>query len=734
MTRPWDRRSRVTNIHASALLRRLGIGVVGGLALAWAEIHPDPGSPPTDGDAPRLAPGEDLSEWLRADQTLRALIAVIPFGIAVADAHGRIVVANPAANNIFGGTITGNAFGPRGGYTLHHADGTPFATADLPLSKALMRGEATHDVEILVRHPDGAECIILSAGRPIQDAAGRSTGAVGIFQDITRRVQATGAFQKNEERLAEAQRIAHLGNWDWEIPTNQLWWSDEIYRIFGVRPRRFGATYDAFLGFVHPDDRALVEAHVRAALDEKLPYDIDHRVVRPDGSVRIVHEMAHVTFDQDGRPLRMVGTVQDVTAQRQVEQERLRFLQREQALAQIAQALVRESEFPRVVDVVLDQCLTVLGMDVVALWLADPISHTLVLCAHRHLSHETTEEIQRIPYDSPLLAARAACTEQMQVASDVSAVELPSSARQLYEREGLRSLLTVPLLAHGHLVGVLCSGTRLTYHFSPWDLDLNQTVAGLFGVAIENAHLYQEVRDTLRLREEFISAAAHELRTPLTVIKGRTKLALRTDAHEERARQALATVDHETDRIGRLAEDLLAVVRIRPGHTTLHRERCDLSDLIRTKVAQVAQTATDKEFRVVDADPLIVDADPPLIGVVLSRVLENAVRYSPERGRIEVAARRVDGEAVVSVTDHGVGIAVERQRHVFEPFYEPVPAGSTGYVGIVSLGLYLSKQIIDAHGGRIWVVSTPGQGATLAFSLPLSGEPVGPPVAPLSRD
>ena len=128
------------------------------------------------------------------------------------------------------------------------------------------------------------------------------------------------ALRLSEARLAEAQRIAHLGNWVWDIDTNDLHWSDEIYRIFGLAPQEFRATYEAFLASVHPDDREFVEQSVDDALYRNKPYSIDHRVVRPDGSERVVHERAEVTFSDKGKPVRMAGTVQDITERKLAEQ------------------------------------------------------------------------------------------------------------------------------------------------------------------------------------------------------------------------------------------------------------------------------------------------------------------------------------------------------------------------------------------------------------------------------
>ena len=138
--------------------------------------------------------------------------------------------------------------------------------------------------------------------------------------NLAARKQAEEAVRKSEQRLAEAQRVAHMGNWDWNILTNDLYWSDEIYRIFGLQPQEFGATYPAFLERVHPDDRQHVESAVQRAVEEREEYSIDHRIVLPSGEVRTVHEEGEVTYDQAGRPIRMVGTVLDITDRKRAEE------------------------------------------------------------------------------------------------------------------------------------------------------------------------------------------------------------------------------------------------------------------------------------------------------------------------------------------------------------------------------------------------------------------------------
>jgi PAS domain S-box-containing protein len=241
---------------------------------------------------------------------------------------------------------------------------------------------ATEFPEYRIVRPDGSVRWILTRSFPIRDEHGEVFRIAGLAEDISKRKHAEDglkrardelearveartaelsvanetlleeikerkatvrALRKVRDSLAEAQRIAHLGNWDWDIVNDKLYWSDEIYRIFGLKPQEFGATYEAFLRSVHPDNREDVQQAVGRALQERELYSIDHRIVLPDGAERMVHEQGEVTFDEDGKPARMTGTVQDITERKKVEEE-LRVSQEElrHLSAQLLEAQERE--------------------------------------------------------------------------------------------------------------------------------------------------------------------------------------------------------------------------------------------------------------------------------------------------------------------------------------------------------------------------------------------------------
>jgi len=155
--------------------------------------------------------------------------------------------------------------------------------------------------------------------RPVYGEHGEYLGRRVSNRDITPRKQAEEALRRSAFHLREAQRVANLGSWELDLAEGRLEWSDQVYRIFEIDPEQFGASYEAFLALVHPDDREAVDEAYRRSVAERLPYEIVHRLLMPDGRLKYVCERCETFYGDDGRPLRSVGTVQDISEQRRLE-------------------------------------------------------------------------------------------------------------------------------------------------------------------------------------------------------------------------------------------------------------------------------------------------------------------------------------------------------------------------------------------------------------------------------
>jgi two-component system, OmpR family, sensor histidine kinase VicK len=221
-----------------------------------------------------------------------------------------------------------------------------------------------------------------------------------------------------------------------------------------------------------------------------------------------------------------------------------------------------------------------------------------------------------------------------------------------------------------------------------------------------------------QLKDQFISVAAHELKTPVAVMKGFAQTLLRTaqDLSPPR-RRMLEAIDRGADRIDNTVRELLDVSQLHLGRLELAAERVDLLQLVEEVVDRLAVAATRHRIRVVAAEPAVVQGDHDRLAHVLGDLIDNAVRYSPEGGDVDVEMRVTGRKAIVSVRDQGVGIPREKQRHIFERFYRAHTGTPFDYGGM-GVGLYVAWEIIHRHGGRIWFESEEGRGSTFHFSLP----------------
>jgi len=228
-----------------------------------------------------------------------------------------------------------------------------------------------------------------------------------------------------------------------------------------------------------------------------------------------------------------------------------------------------------------------------------------------------------------------------------------------------------------------------------------------------------ELADLERLKDKFITVAAHELKTPTAIMKGYAQALLRTaDDMPSPRRRMLDAINRGADRIDDIVKDLLDISRLHLSFLDLSLERIDLPELVHEVVDRMAATTTRHRIRVVNAEPVVVQGDRNRLEQVLTNLIDNAIRYSPRGGEMDVEVAVRDREAVVSVRDYGVGIPEEKQARIFERFYRAHTGTPYDYGGM-GVGLYISREIVLRHGGRMWFESGKDGGTTFYFSLPL---------------
>jgi signal transduction histidine kinase/DNA-binding response OmpR family regulator len=296
-------------------------------------------------------------------------------------------------------------------------------------------------------------------------------------------------------------------------------------------------------------------------------------------------------------------------------------------------------------------------------------------------------------------------------------------------REG--AALDLPLRARGRWLGRLHLRRRAGV-FSTHAARLAGELAQRTGQALENALLYREAQEAIRMRDEFISIASHELRTPLTALTLQARMLCKPvaeratlDADVARRAQSIA---RQVERMSRLVSNLLDVTRLRVNRLELEREPCDLTEVAEEVTGRFAEelTAVGRRIAVVAPGPLVGFWDRARLEQVVANLVSNAIRYGA-RGPVEVSLREAAEEIALAVRDEGRGIGVDERARIFDRYERGRNAQGGGGLG---LGLYVVRRIVEAHGGRIAVESEPGRGSTFTVTLPRGEAEAAEPRAP----
>jgi len=299
----------------------------------------------------------------------------------------------------------------------------------------------------------------------------------------------------------------------------------------------------------------------------------------------------------------------------------------------------------------------------------------------------------------------------------------PPADWQCLETLGFRSALIIPLVIGGRTLGAISFLATSPQRYGDADQALAEELSRRAALAIENARLYRATQSAVHARDEFLSVAAHELKTPVTSLRGFAQLALRRlDADgwvEPKAlRKALETVARQSEKLARLVGQLLDISRVEAGMLALDRQPIDLVEVMNGLVAS-ARVRTDRHTVVLCA-PASAHAvvDSVRLEQVVTNLLDNAIKYS-SGGEILVELSVISPETVqLALRDHGVGIPFEKRKHIFDRFYQAHETSHRSSLTGMGLGLYISRQIIELHGGEIHAEFPPDGGSRFVVTLP----------------
>jgi PAS domain S-box-containing protein len=586
----------------------------------------------------------------------------------------------------------------------------------------------------------GKEYWVHTIKAPVSDDGGQVTAVLGLFEDITARKRVEQSLKDARDRLEEAQRAAHLGNWEWDARNDQITGSEEFYRLFDVAPEGL-SRFSQFVERLHPDDRERVQRDVADALKQDRPYDTDYRIRLSDGGRRDIIARGRVFVDEGGKPLRMVGTCLDITERKRME-ERIGHLNLVlKAIRNVNQLIVREKDPETLIRRSCEVLTETRGYFSAWIALYDE-SGKQMIAASAGLG-DAFESLKDRFRSGQLAACDKAVHERGVHVVRNPAAECPNcSAATLYRGQ---SAIAVRLEHEGHVHGLLVMSMDPGLVDLVDEQNLIEEVAddiayALHGLDVEKQRgaaeedlrkhrdqLEQRVRDrTAQLEESnkeleaFSYSVSHDLRAPLRAIDGFTRLLADDYApHLDTEGKRLCSIIHEnTAKMGRLIDDLLAFSRL--GRAEMSLSRIDMETMANSVFHELTtpESRARIDFQVGVLPPVV--ADTTLMRQVWMNLLSNAIKFSSKRERavIQVSAQQNQGENVYVVQDNGAGFDMQYVGKLFGVFQRLHSSREFEGTGV---GLALVQRVIRRHGGRVWAESEIDKGATFYFALQQRG-------------
>lgn len=525
---------------------------------------------------------------------------------------------------------------------------------------------------------------------------------------------------ESENRLNRAEAIANLGSWELDLAQNKLTWSDEVYRIFGLRPQEFDATYEAFLEAIHPDDRAIVdEAYTSSIKDKRDTYEIEHRVVRQStGEVRFVEERCQHFRDKKGQIVRSVGMVQDITDRKRSED----FMRTE--LRMLTEANTSASTLDEMIQVFLREAEGLSGSVISFYHFVEDDQETLSLqsWSENTLANMCTAEGKGSHYPVSQAGIWADCVRER-------APIIHNDYQSLKQRKGMPEghapvvrELVVPIIRDNKIAAIFGVGNKDS-DYNEKDVQALVHLGNLSWEMINRKRSEESLaQKTVELKaannelEAFAYSVSHDLRAPLRALDGFSQALLEDygDKLDADGVDYLKTLRSESQRMANLIDDLLNLSRM--TRNEMKREQVNLSVVAKNIVDALARRDDTRRASVVIAPGLLAQGDKRLLTIALENMLNNAWKFTSQNESpvIELGVEVEEGKKIYFVRDNGVGFDMDYADKLFSPFQRLHKASEFPGTGI---GLATVQRIIHRHGGRVWADSRPGEGAVFYFTL-----------------
>ncbi len=578
---------------------------------------------------------------------------------------------------------------------------------------------------------------------------------VSSLTDITERKEAVEALKESELMLQKSQKIAKIGSFEMDLSTNEVVWSNQLYKLFGLKKEGKTVDYEKVLALIHPDDRERAIKVSSKAAKERKPYKLEHRVIHPDGRILDLLITGDVIRNDKDEVVKIGGIIQDITERKEKEKE-------------INNLAKFPSENPNpVLRATQDRILYAnkSGMElfkigkesIIPEFLHEVIQESL----SKNIKQELDVELENQIYSFTISPIKAKgyvniyginITERIEAEEEIANLaKFPSEDPYPVLRVNLNNVLYInkagqKLLKIDHndeipeifivkvneafmnnaITKVELTLTSRIYSFNIIPI-IESNYINIYGMDItERKQVEHKLKEVNKLKSEFLRRASHELKTPLISIKGFSDLilSLYIDHLDMPIISKLKEINDGCERLQNIINNLLKTSRLESPDLRPKVQKEDLSFLIKFCLHEL-QSLAERRKQSINLDihsELHANIEKEEIHDVISNLLTNAIKYTPPRGKIEVKTELKKDYVVVSVSDNGIGFTEDQKKMIFQQFGKIERYGQGLDLGIdgTGLGLYISKRIVESHGGKIWMESEGrNKGSTFYFTIPV---------------
>ncbi|WP_353931698.1 PAS domain S-box protein [Okeanomitos corallinicola TIOX110] len=681
----------------------------------------------------------DISDIKLAEEALKLRERAVNSaknGIIISDANHPeypIIYVNPAFEK-----ITGYEYKEVRGQNCRFLQGNDINQPGLYELRAAIKAGRSCTVTIRNYCKDGTLFWNELSISPIYDDNEKLTHFIGIQNDITKRQVAEAELKEKEERWQLALQGNNDGIWDWNIKTNEVFFSTHWKEMLGYEDYEISNHIDEWSQRVHADDLDVVMEVLKDHLAQKTPFYIsEHRVRCKDGSYKWILDRGQALWDEQGNAVRMVGSHTDITERVQIKQALEKQLQRTLLLKKITEKIRQSLDIQEIFTISATEIAHAFQVDrsLIHSYIDQPIPHIPLVAEYVIPGFASMDNIE-IPIEGNSHAAQLINQDQAIACENVYTDPLLQGLETLCQEIRVKSILAIRISYQGRPKGIIC--LHQCSHFRQWtleEMELLESVAVQLGIALAQARLLeQETHQRAELisqnyaleeaklaseaankaKSEFLAMMSHEIRTPMNAVIGMTGVLLDTNLSLQQ-QDFVETIRSSGEALLTIINDILDFSKIESGKLELEKQSFDLRNCIEQVLDILAPKAEEKKielaYLIAPQVPARIIGDVTRVRQILMNLIGNALKFT-KIGEVivSVEAKQISEsvptayEILFAIQDTGIGISPDKMQRLFQPFSQADASTNRKYGG-TGLGLVISQRLSEMMGGSLWVES-----------------------------